>query len=206
LRIGIDFDNTIVGYDEVMYRLACERGLVAADGERTKRAVRDRIRQHPGGEIEWQKLQALAYGPLMAEARLLDGVDAFVRRCRRAGISVFIISHKTMFANYDDTRTDLRAAATAWMAAHSFFDGGGLGLRRESVYFEATRADKIERIKALGCSHFIDDLEEVFLEPSFPGSVEKILYAPGRPVAAVVGATVMPSWHAVCDYFFGRRS
>ena len=87
-RIGIDFDNTIVGYDDVMCRLASERGLIGGS-ERTKRAVRDRIRQRPGGEIEWQKVQALAYGPRMAEAVLLEGADEFIRRCRRAGMAVF---------------------------------------------------------------------------------------------------------------------
>src|SRR6266699_6781430 len=101
-RIGIDFDNTLVGYDEVMYRLASERGLVGAGGDRTKRAVRDRVRQLPDGEIEWQKLQALAYGPLMGDARLLDGADEFIRRCRRAGMAVFIVSHKTAYATYDE--------------------------------------------------------------------------------------------------------
>ena len=170
LRIGIDFDNTIVGYDEVMRRIALERGLIDG-GERSKRAVRDRIRQLPGGEIEWQKLQALAYGPRMGEAVLLEGADEFIRRCRGAGMDVFIVSHKTLFANYDDTRTDLRAAAMAWMTARRFFEPDGLGLRCGDVYFEPTRAAKIARIEQIGCSHFIDDLVEVFLEPSFPSGV-----------------------------------
>jgi hypothetical protein len=206
LKIGIDFDNTIVGYDEVMYRLARERGLIGSNGERTKRAVRDRIRQLPDGEIEWQKLQALAYGPLMGEARLLDGADEFIRRCRRAGIVVIIVSHKTAFANYDETRTDLRSAAMAWMAAHRFFERDGLGLPRDAVYFESTRAGKIARIAGIGCSHFIDDLEEVFLEPSFPGTVAKILYAPEGAAAAASGAMVVSSWQALCDHFFERRA
>ncbi len=201
-RIGIDFDNTIVGYDEVMYRIASQRGLVGSDGDRTKRAVRDRIRRLPDGEIEWQKLQALAYGPLIVEARLLEGADEFIRRCRRAGIAVFIVSHKTRFANYDETRTDLRAAAMEWMTGQRFFEPDGLDLGRGNVYFESTRADKIARIEQVGCSHFIDDLEEVFLEPSFPCGVQKILYAPEASLIPASGAITMPSWQALCDYFF----
>jgi hypothetical protein len=202
LRIGIDFDNTIVGYDEVMYRIASERGLVGGDGDLTKRTVRDRIRQLPDGEIEWQKLQALAYGPRMGEAVLLEGADEFIRRCRRAGVDVCIVSHKTLFANYDETRTDLRAAAMAWMTARRFFEPDGLGLRCGDVYFESTRAAKIARVAQIGCSHFIDDLVEVFLEPSFPSGVQKILLAPDAAAMPAAGAAIVPGWRALCDYFF----
>jgi hypothetical protein len=205
MKIGIDFDNTIVGYDEVMYRLASERGLISG-GVQTKRAVRDRIRQLPDGEAEWQKLQALAYGPLMGEARLLDGADQFIHRCRRAGMPVFIVSHKTTYANCDQTGTNLRTAAMEWMRAHRFFEADGLNLDSAAVYFESTRADKIARIEDVGCSHFIDDLEEVFLEPSFPRGVEKILYAPDAATPAVSGATMVSSWQALCDYFFDGRA
>jgi hypothetical protein len=204
--IGTDFDNTIVSYDELMYRAAVDRGLIADDGDRRKRSVRDRVRQLPDGEIEWQKLQALAYGPLMRDAQLVDGVEEFMRRCRDAGIAIAIVSHKTEFANYDETRTNLRTAALDWMAAHRFFEPGGLDLDRGGVFFESTRAEKISRIDAIGCTHFIDDLEEVFLEPSFPPDVQKILYAPHLSASSAAGATVMRSWRDLCDHVFDRSS
>jgi hypothetical protein len=204
--IGIDFDNTIVSYDELMHRAAVDRGLISDRVDRTKRTVRDRIRQLPDGEVEWQKLQALAYGPLMHEAQPIDGAEQFIRRCRQAGVAVFVVSHKTEYANYDETRTNLRTAALEWMAAHRFFEPDGLGLHRGDVYFESTRDDKIARIAAIGCSHFIDDLEEVFLEPSFPPHVHKILYAPDLSLVATGSALVMPTWRALCDYFFDSRA
>jgi phosphoserine phosphatase len=204
--IGIDFDNTIVSYDELMCRAALERGLIGDAGDRTKRAVRDRIRERPDGAIEWQKLQALVYGPLMSGARPTDGVEAFIRWCRDAGMAVCIVSHKTEYANYDATRTNLRDAALAWMAAHRFFEPDGLTLTRGSVYFESTRADKIARIGKLGCSHFVDDLEEVFLEPAFPADVHKILYAPDRTRVSSNGAIVVPSWQALREYFLDSRA
>jgi phosphoserine phosphatase len=203
--IGIDFDNTIVSYDDLMYRVAVERGLISNGAERTKRAVRDRIRQLPDGEIEWQKLQALAYGPLMADAQPTDGAEEFIRWCRDSGMTVFIVSHKTEYAGYDVTQTNLRSAALDWMTTRRFFERDGLDLSRDSVYFESTRAEKIARIEAIGCSHFIDDLEEVFLEGSFPKGVQKILYAPGASVASPT-AVVMPSWQAVREFVMTGRS
>jgi hypothetical protein len=204
-RIGIDFDNTIVSYDELMYRAAVERGLISNGAERTKRAVRDRIRRLPDGEVEWQKLQALAYGPLMADARPTDGAEEFIRWSRGHGIPVFIVSHKTEYASYDVTGTNLRGAALDWMTARGFFEHDGLDISREAVYFESTRAEKIARISAIGCSHFIDDLEEVFLEVSFPSGVQKILYAPGASVASST-AVVMPSWQAIREFVVAGRS
>jgi hypothetical protein len=203
--IGIDFDNTIVSYDDLLHGIALDRGLIGRDTSRTKRAVRDSIRRQPNGEVEWTKIQALVYGPLMKQARLIEGVPEFIRRCASAGMAVYIISHKTEYSGYDETRTNLRSAALAWMATARFFEPDGLGLSPDAVYFEATRADKIARIKSVGCSHFIDDLEEVFLEPSFPAGVQKILYAPDADRPST-NAAVMPTWKAVCDYFFDHRS
>ena len=202
--IGIDFDNTIVSYDELMYRIARERGLIDARTEPSKRAIRDAVRRLNDGEVEWQKLQGLVYGPLMRDARTTDGADEFIRWCREAGMEVFIISHKTEYAGYDETATNLRTAALDWMAAHRFFDPDGLALSRSAVYFESTRLDKIARIAATGCSYFIDDLEEVFLEPSFPWNVQKILYSPGAQSAANGSAIVMHSWRALRDYLLDR--
>jgi hypothetical protein len=205
--VGIDFDNTLVSYDAIIHRAAIDRGLIGADTDVVKRTVRDRIRLGPGGEIEWQKLQALVYGPLMPQARLIDGVSDFVRACRAGGVAIHVVSHKTEYAGCDATGTNLRTAAFEWMTAHRFFDAGGLALGRGDVYFEGTREAKIARIASLGCTHFVDDLEEVFREPSFPAGVERLLYAPDAAAPAVSGdVRVMPSWTAIGDYLFGARA
>jgi hypothetical protein len=206
LTIGLDFDNTIVSYDQLMYRAAVDRGLIRNGIERTKRAVRDQVRERPDGEVQWQKLQALAYGPLMSAARPTEGAEDFIRWCRDVGMTVVIVSHKTEYANYDETETNLRVAALDWMGAHRFFEHDGLGLRRDAVFFESTRADKIARIKTIGCSYFIDDLEEVFLEPSFPSEVGRILYAPDAAEASTTAATVMRDWQAIREYFDANRA
>jgi hypothetical protein len=204
--VGIDFDNTLVSYDALIHRAAIERGLIDAGPLAGKRAVRDHIRLGPDGDIEWQKVQALVYGPMMAHAQLIAGAGEFVGACRRRGIAVYVVSHKTEFAGYDETRTNLRDAARAWMASRRFFDRGGLGFEHGDVFFESTREAKVERIAALGCTHFIDDLEEVFLEPGFPAHVRKLLYAPGATQETGCDVVVMPSWSAIHDYFFAAAA
>ncbi len=83
LRIGIDFDNTIAGYDDVFSRAARDEGLVPADFIGTKQQVREAVRRLDDGELKWQRLQGLVYGTRMAEAVMFDGVGSFLRRCRR---------------------------------------------------------------------------------------------------------------------------
>ena len=189
--IGVDFDNTLVSYDELFACLARERGLTDATG---KKAIRDRVRELPDGEIEWQKLQGIAYGPRMSEAELIAGVPEFFAACRQRGIPVHVISHKTEFAGYDDTRTNLRQAALAWMRAHDL----------PAAQFGRTRAEKIAAIRRLGCTVFIDDLEETFLEHDFPTSVTKILFAP-HGHATVAGVKICRSWCEILEYVLFSR-
>lgn len=203
--IGVDFDNTLVNYDDLMYEIARQRGLIPSSTPRIKKDIRDRIRQLPEGEIEWQRLQAVAYGPRISGARLIDGVRNFFELCRDYKTDIYVISHKTEYANYDETNTNLRTAAMAWLEDSGLFAAAGPALSPGKVYFEPTRREKIERIRQLKCTHFIDDLEETFLEESFPIDVEKILYAPYRPSPLRGEVRVFVNWRDINDYFFGRE-
>jgi hypothetical protein len=203
--IGVDFDNTLVSYDKLIYAIALERGLIRADTRKNKKVIRDAIRQLPGGEIEWQRLQAILYGPRMGEATLARGVKAFFERAVRHQARVYIISHKTEYAAYDETRTNLRAAAMDWMKKHDFFKADGLGLSPQDVFFASTRQEKIARIRQLGCTHFIDDLEETFLEDSFPAGVARILYTPLATDSPSSGVRSFSAWKDISRYVFGTK-
>jgi hypothetical protein len=201
--IGVDFDNTIADYDDVMYALAIERGLIAAAFPKNKKLIRDAVRALPDGELHWRGLQVTAYGPRMQEARLIDGVRDFFLECRRRGIPVYIVSHKTEYANFGEANVNLRDAAAAWLERHGFFDEREIGLARDRVFFESTRDDKIARVKALGATHFIDDLEETFAEAAFPPAAEKILFAPHGQAPSVDVAMHSATWRAIHEHVIG---
>src|SRR3989338_2577350 len=203
--IGIDFDNTLVDYSGLAYRLARERGLVEAAVPQNKRDIRDQIRQRPNGELEWQRLRADLYGHRIQEAPCSEGVADFARRCRQQGVRLAVVSHKSVAASQDVSGMNLRDAARAWMAAHGVFDPEGLGLAGAQVFFPAAPAgDKLLRIGAVGATPFIDDLEEAFLEPSFPASVGRILYAPSGASQAVTGVQVCATWQSISDFLFNN--
>ncbi|MGP8281872.1 MAG: hypothetical protein ACLQT6_04085 [Desulfomonilaceae bacterium] len=200
MKIGVDFDNTLINYDELMYDVALRRNLVSNSTPRSKKGIRDEIRLLPNGEIEWQKVQGEVYGPRIMDARLIDGVMDFFSFCKTHEIKIHIVSHKTEYARYDETRTNLRKNAMDWMRANSFFDKKKSPLIHQDIFFESTRHEKIIRISSLGCTHFVDDLEETFLEDSFPDEVVKILYNPHVGKTCCKKVTLATSWQDILTY------
>jgi hypothetical protein len=199
LRIGIDFDNTIIAYDEVFCARAKIHGLLDPSFSGRKQAVRDAIRLLPEGEISWQRLQGEVYGKGIADATIVGGFPAFLRRCRRERSTVVVVSHKTEYGHFDSERTNLRQAALDWMAAHGLL-GTDWGIGVDNVHFEDTRAEKLRRIDALGLTHFIDDLEEVLVDRRFPANVDRILFAEHAQRGPY---TICPTWQRIEEHVFG---
>lgn len=179
--IGIDFDNTIVSYDALMHSIASGWGAISADTPKNKKQIRDTVRKLPDGEIMWQRLQAAAYGSRILEAAPAAGIEDFFAFCKRRGIPLCIISHKTVYSNLGASKVNLRTSAMGWLRQHGIVGGNGCGIESAAVYFEPTLASKVERVKGLGITHFIDDLEETFEDPGFPPDVRKILYTDAAP-------------------------
>jgi hypothetical protein len=201
--IGIDFDNTLVNYDDVFFQRALKSGVIDDRSALYKKQLRDKVRLLPDGELLWQQLQSYVYTKGMPQAQLIDGVKRFFISCKKADVRTYIVSHKTVYASGAFKEINLRNVALDWMEANGFFSPDVLGLNIDQVYFEPTRALKIERIKALGCTHFIDDLEEVFKENEFPERVEKILFAPrGGDTLNSGDMRVFKSWDGIYEYFF----
>lgn len=178
MLIGVDFDNTLVCYDELFCRIAVERGLVPPAIAVQKLAVRDFLRAS-GHEDAWTELQGEVYGARITEAPEFERAIEVLSSCVRRGIPVRIISHKTRYP-FRGAPHDLRAAAMSWLRARGFFREDGVGLRPEDVHFTDTKEQKLARIRELGCTHFVDDLPEFLESPDFPANVDRILFDPQR--------------------------
>ncbi len=201
--VGVDLDNTIVCYDRLLHELAVERGMITPSFPKNKTVIRDRVRKLPDGEAAWRSLQAAMYGPQINRAEAFEGARRFFRRCGEQGIRVLIVSHKTQYAKVSNTNVDLKAAAMAWLETNGFFkDAIGLSPQRD-VFFESTRADKILRIKRTECTHFIDDLPEIFLESGFPTRVVKILFSPYGAHEHIPGVLTVARWSRIEEMIVG---
>ncbi len=198
--IGVDFDNTIVRYDELFHRVALERGLIPPELPVGKNDVRDFLRRK-GQEREWTELQGYVYGPRMAEARPFPGVLEFFKRSLLAGLPVYIISHKTRYPVVGPAY-DLHQTARDWLEAQGFFDPARVGLPPNHLHFGLTRQEKIRCIRETGCTHFIDDLEETFLEVTFPPDVVTILFNRREAPPGLSRVKLALDWAQVADYVF----
>lgn len=178
MRIGIDFDNTIICYNDVFRRLALQKNLISADFNGNKTELRDAIRQ-THGDITWQHLQGKAYGLEINHAQMFAGFKDFIKACsQNSQIELFIVSHKTEFGHFDETQTSLPDAARRWLKQQAILSDDASLIKNDHVFFETTREEKIARIVSLNCTHFIDDLVEVLDSPLFPTSIERMLFQP----------------------------
>jgi hypothetical protein len=190
--IGVDFDNTIVCYDDLFHRVAVEQGLIPASVPATKGAVRGYLEERGQGDT-WTELQGYVYGIRLPEATVFPGVLDFFRRCAESGVALCIISHKTRYPAKGPPY-DLHQAARRWLEMQGFHDRTRMGLAPDQVYFELSQEEKVNRIAQVGCTVFIDDLPEVLTRPDFPAHAKRILFDPHRQYVAEKGLHHTVSW------------
>jgi hypothetical protein len=200
MRIGVDFDNTLVSYDRAFAAVGKEEGLLPADFTGGKDAAKRRLyEERPDGHL-WERLQGLVYGRRIDRAELYEGAAEFFRQSRDRGGRVYIVSHKTVLAHHDPLRTNLRDSALGWMRQRGFFDARGFGLDTGQVFFEDTREAKVRRIGELDCQIFVDDLPEVLGHVDMPPACRKILFAGEHSGPFEYAA----NWTEVCAAVFQR--
>jgi len=196
LRVGIDFDNTIVGYDALFHRAAVDQGLVPGELSATKVAVRDYLRSI-GREDDWTELQGYVYGPRMGEATPFPGVLDFFRWAREQRLELAIVSHRTRHP-FIGPKHDLHEAARGWVDI--FLRRPGL-IDHDGVFFQFTKEEKLARIGAVGCTHFVDDLPEILLAGGFPQGTAPILFDPERHHDSKDRLLALDSWAALQRHF-----
>ncbi len=198
MRIGFDFDNTIVSYDMLFHRVAVEQSLVPASLPKSKLAVRDYLREIDK-EDAWTELQGCVYGSRMNDAVAYPGVVEFMKHARDNDISMVIVSHKTLHP-FMGPKYNLHDVARGWVETFLLDESEPL-IDPERVFFEVTKEEKIARIGQESCDYFIDDLPEILNMTGFPTSTEGILFDPeAQHIDAIVSERI-ESWQIINDFF-----
>ena len=197
MHIGIDFDNTLIDYSQVFKSYAKKFTSAPESVLADKNALRADILSKKNGNDLWTQLQCRVYGQGVEYANFSRGVLQFLFVCKRKKIPVTIISHKSKTCA-EGKYHDIRTPAYLFLDKHKFYDKTGIS--KDMVFFEETRQEKLVRIKREKCTHFIDDLLDVFQAPTFPKKVTKILYGTkttgnGKDVLA------FESWRDIKRYF-----
>jgi hypothetical protein len=188
--LGIDFDNTIIKYDELFHKIACEKGLIPTELPKQKNAVRNYLRETEV-EDEWTMIQGEVYGERIKEAVPFSGILETLQMLNAEQIPINIVSHKTR-EPYLGPKRDLHAAALSWLKLNRIIDTEGTGVKEDQVFFEVTKEDKINRIVQIGCTHYLDDLPEIL--EMIPDGINKILFSPNEERIFDRNWTVIKSW------------
>lgn len=198
MRIGFDFDNTIVSYDDLFFKVAIEKSLIPADLPKSKLAVRDYLIKGDN-ENTWTEMQGYVYGARMNDAAAYPGAIEFMKLAHNSGIAMVIVSHKTKHP-FIGPKYDLHEAARGWVESY-LIDGVKNLIEPNQVFFELTKKDKVARIAQCRCDYFIDDLPEILLMPGFPEKTEPILFDPENSHCEERVGAKLGSWKEIKTFF-----
>tara|TARA_Y100000589_G_C27188199_1_gene643577 strand:- start:17 stop:643 length:627 start_codon:yes stop_codon:yes gene_type:complete len=170
LHIGLDFDNTIVLYDEIFYHYALEKNYIDGNVPKTKKAVRNELIKK-NREALFTEMQGIVYGKLIKDAPLQKGfIDSLVR-LSQIECKISIVSHKTKHPIIGE-KFNLHESALNWLKSNKVLGNNLFTIKEKNVFFEESEEKKINRIKDIGCTHYVDDLEKILFQ--LPKNIVKI--------------------------------
>jgi hypothetical protein len=193
--IGIDFDNTIIDYNNLFYKAGLSLGILSYRTGCGKKEVREYLIED-GREQDWTRIQGLVYGEYIRHAKEMEGFSSFSDLCYKRGWEIFIISHKTRDSIIGE-KYNLHSPAIDWLEKNKIY-GKNIHGAVKGVFFEATRDEKICRINRLDCDIIIDDLAEVLLHPDLSKDIFKILYDPDKKNSPNTNYFTTENWDQIC--------
>ena len=196
IRIGLDFDNTIVNYDETFREIALKLKIIPKKWIGSKIELRTYLIKK-NDENLWKKLQGLVYGKYMSKAKINPGLKAFLLKSKILNAKVFIVSHKTIHGHYDKEKNLLRSSALKWIRKNKI-------TYIEKIYFESTILEKVRRIDKLKLNFFVDDLSLILNHEYFPKNTKKILYSKNIPKIKNKKIIYAKTWSSVKNAIFGN--
>jgi len=195
MLIGLDFDNTIVCYDQAIATLSEELFDLPATVARTKLGLRDYLRAE-NREPEWTAFQGELYGPGMKYAEAFAGAKNIMMQLKASGHGLVIISHRSRYP-YAGERYDLHKSAREWIA-NNLINEIAVPLTDKDISFHETRSEKIAQISKSKCAVFLDDLPEVLEDVDFPKNTHRILFSPDSDVVNA-NYTSLKRWDDLLD-------
>ena len=120
IKLGIDFDNTLITYDAIFKKAALEKELIPINFPESKNLIRNYLIDRNQEKL-FTMLQGEVYGSRIFEASQSEGMYESLRKAKNHGIELFIISHKTK-TPYQGPKYNLHNAASNWLEKNLFFE------------------------------------------------------------------------------------
>lgn len=188
-KVGLDFDNTIICYDDVFHTIALKKGWIKKDFPHSKVLVKEFLVKEDHNDLRWQELQAEAYGEEIFTAHFYPEALQVIKTLKDLGHELHIVSHKSEYSHLRK-EVNLRQKALEWMEQNKLLEI----IPPSNVHFAADRNQKVEKIKNLGIDFFLDDLLEVLEHPQFPSSTLRFHFTPGLDVKTKVEFPQINHW------------
>lgn len=194
MRIGIDFDNTIVNYHNLFHEIALKEGLIDRKVGKSKVEVRDHLNSLKKVD-EFTALQGKIYGKYIILAKVFDGFSECLNALSAKNYELFIISHKSQFPLLGE-QNDLHVAAKNFLEKNKLL--GRDKIPYENVYFLETLNLKIQTAIRLNLDLFIDDLLDVVTNDRLTSNTNTIWFNPLRETIPKPGIDFFTNWSDLC--------
>ena len=168
MRIGFDFDNTIVYYDFVFTQIANKLNLEYLDNP--KNSIKNYYEVELGQPNSWKKIQFMVYCELISKITPSEKFITFLNWLIENKHDIFIVSHKTQNIKINNKNLNLRHPAKKWIEKNIPI------FNKERIFFESSAIAKIRKIQSLSLDFFVDDLITILNHQQFPLTTKKILF------------------------------
>jgi hypothetical protein len=192
MKIGFDFDNTIVCYDQAIEILS-ETLDLPNYLKRNKLTIRDYLRSQ-NRENEWTEFQGSLYGPGMVHAKPYEFFVEITQYLKDQQHEIFIVSHRSKYP-YAGEKHDLHQFAKDWL---NIKINSNKLIDQSNIFFLETLDSKIFKIEELKIEIFIDDLTEVINHELFPINTKSILFDPNNK--KIKNENRISKWEQLINY------
>ena len=174
IKLGIDLDNTIISYDDLIHNLAKKKfsKIKLSKNTKSKKIIKNKIIKFYNND-QWTKLQGIIYGEKILEAKLFSNFKEAIQKLKNE-FEIFIISHKTNKAAIGKD-INLRSAAKKFLKKNDISFCKNELINKNKILFASTQKEKIKLIKNKGIDIFIDDLDIVL--QALPNQIKKMHFS-----------------------------
>ena len=188
MKIGIDLDNTIVIYDDLIRAQA--DFLNVPKNLKSKNDIANYLRTN-NLEYKWTEIQGLIYGSLMNKSKIAPNIYDVIIKLINYNVEIVIISHRTKYSQHDGSY-NLHESASSWLNENIFFKLKDVQIK---VFFGETIDEKINIIREQKVDYFIDDLKQILIHKDFPISTKKILFTNGVENYSHEDISILTNWN-----------
>ena len=132
INIGFDFDNTIIIYDDLFYKVSKKYFELPENILPDKETIKNYY-QKINKEKIFTKIQGLVYGNYIKEAKPADNIVSFMNLLNASKeFNLFIISHKTKYP-ISGKKINLHTQANDWIEKNLTFNNIQLIPKKEYI-------------------------------------------------------------------------